>query len=143
MGAYRVVHHGPYLQRGRGIGAIFATLFRALMPVAKAGVKTALKHGVKAAKSQVGRQALRVAKREIKKSGAKAVGRALAGENIIKGAGADLKLAQQRVGQAIIAGPKKKRTKRGGVVKRKLVTKKTHKKAPPSKKRRARVNTGW
>ena len=49
-------HRGVLLQNGRGIGGIFSSLFRTLLPVGKAVIKSAPKVLNKVAKSNVGKQ---------------------------------------------------------------------------------------
>ena len=56
-------HRGDLLQRGRGIGGIFSSLFRTLLPIGKAFIKSAPSIIKSTAKSPIGRKLKRSAKK--------------------------------------------------------------------------------
>ena len=55
-------HKGLLIQRGRGIGGIFSSLFRTLLPIGKAVVKSTPKLLKAASKSKVGKRLKKSAK---------------------------------------------------------------------------------
>lgn len=65
----RRVHRGVYIQTGRGIGSIFAGLFRALRPLLTGGAKIAVKSGKQVLQNKAVQQALSEAGSEALKSG--------------------------------------------------------------------------
>lgn len=65
----RRVHRGVYIQTGKGIGSIFAGLFRALRPLLSGGAKIAVKSGKKVLQNKAVQQALTEAGSEALKSG--------------------------------------------------------------------------
>ena len=56
-------HKGLLIQRGRGIGGIFSSLFRTLLPLGKAAVKSTPKLLKAASKSKVGKRLKKSAKK--------------------------------------------------------------------------------
>ena len=56
-------HRGVILQRGRGIGGVFSSLFRTLLPIGKAVIKSTPKVINRMAKSNIGKQLKKSAKR--------------------------------------------------------------------------------
>ena len=76
----RVHHSELYHMRGSGIGGIFSSIFRTLVPIAK----TIFGIGKRAASSPVGQQVLKAAKRSAVKAGLDIAQDALAGENVGK-----------------------------------------------------------
>jgi len=54
---------GVILQRGRGIGGVFSTLYRTLLPIGKAVIKSSPKIIENTAKSPLGRRLRKSAKR--------------------------------------------------------------------------------
>ena len=56
-------HRGVILQRGRGIGGVFSTLFRTLLPIGKAVIKSSPKIIKNTAKSPLGRRLRKSAKK--------------------------------------------------------------------------------
>ena len=56
-------HRGVILQRGRGIGGVFSTLFRTLLPIGKAVIKSSPKIIKNTAKSSLGRRLRKSAKK--------------------------------------------------------------------------------
>jgi len=99
---FRMVHRGPLLQRGSGIGSLFRSLFKAVIPLAKSGARTLMKTGIKVAKSSTGRKLAGAVKKEVKKSGIKALGNLIAGEDVVKGMREDLGNARKRIGKTLL-----------------------------------------
>jgi len=99
---FRVVHRGPLLQRGNGLGSLFRSLFKAVIPLAKSGARTLMNTGIKAAKSSTGRKLVGAMKKEVKKSGIKALGNLITGEDVVKGMREDLGNARKRIGRTLL-----------------------------------------
>lgn len=59
-------HEGPRFQRGRGIGSMFGTLFRSLMPVAKMGLNLGKRFITSDVAKQIGSTALDIGKQGLK-----------------------------------------------------------------------------
>jgi uncharacterized Ntn-hydrolase superfamily protein len=97
-----MVHRGPFLQRGTGIGSFFRSLFRSIIPLAKSGLSTLVKGGVQAVKSNTGKKLANIVKTEVKKGGIKAIGNLLAGENVMEGMREDLDHARERIGKTLV-----------------------------------------
>lgn len=71
------VHRGVYLQRGKGFGGIFSSLFRLLRPLVSRGFSSAVKGGKKILADKDVQASLQQVKRSALKSGATAVDKAL------------------------------------------------------------------
>ena len=56
-------HRGVLIQRGRGIGGVFSSLFRSLLPIGKAVIKSTPSIIRSTAKSPIGRKLRRSAKK--------------------------------------------------------------------------------
>ena len=63
MNAVLPYHRGVLLQKGRGIGGIFSSLFRTLLPIGKAVIKSTPTIIRKTAKSPIGRKLKKSAKK--------------------------------------------------------------------------------
>lgn len=63
MNAVLPYHRGVLLQKGRGIGGIFSSLFRTLLPIGKAVIKSTPTILKNTAKSPIGRKLRRSAKK--------------------------------------------------------------------------------
>jgi len=125
--AYRMIHRGPYMQRGMGIGSLFRSLFRAVIPMAKSGAKTLMTQGVRAVKSRTGRKLLKTAKRELTKGNIKAITGLISGQdNVAQDAKEDLTRARKRLGQTLQATkPRKRRRKKSNKFVRPKITSST------------------
>lgn len=125
------VHRGQTMQRGAGIGAIFASLGRWLIPLITKGTKAAVKHGSAFAKSKAGKTILKSAQKELGRSGARVTKNIVAGKNPKRDMRSDLKRASSNILNSAINLEKKSkkipRKKRGGA------------KTP----RRARIPPSW
>jgi hypothetical protein len=108
MRKYRIIHRGPRTQRGSGLGSIFASLFRGLVPLIKTGSKIAVKSGAQFVKSPVGKRIIKSAKKELVKSGTSLASDIAKGENVGKSLKKNLKQASGRVAKAAIQAPKKR-----------------------------------
>ena len=127
----RVHHSELYHMRGSGIGGIFSTIFRTLVPIAKSlfGI------GKKVAKSPVGQQVLRAAKRNAVKAGLDLAQDTLAGDNVAKSIKKRAKQAGTRMLEDIEAGRGAKRGRKNPKgTKKKTTPPKRGKKATPKKK---------
>ena len=63
MNALLPYHIGDLIQKGRGIGSVFSSLFRILLPTGKAVIKSAPSIIKSTAKSPIGKKLKRSAKR--------------------------------------------------------------------------------
>lgn len=99
------VHRGRYLQRGSGLGSLLAGLGRWLVPslfrVGKTAVKGVLKGGVRAAKSQAGKQIIAGVKKHGKKAVINAAANMLEGKSVKAGAKENLKDASREVSEVL------------------------------------------
>ena len=67
------IHRGRYLQRGRGLGGLFSSIFRVLKPLIAKGTKHLVSAGAHALKDPEGKTALTSIKSAALQSGTKAV----------------------------------------------------------------------
>ena len=94
---YRNIHHGSTLQRGGGIGSIFASLGRWLIPLITKGTRVAVKHGSTFAKSKAGKTILRSAQKELGRSSARLAKNVSEGKNPKRDMRKDLKRASSNI----------------------------------------------
>lgn len=114
MGIYRA---RQISQSGAGLGGLLASLFRAVVPIAKTVARKGVGVAVKAARSHVGKQAIKSIKKSGKKALMNAAKRAVAGEDIKEGAKADLKRARADLSRALEANEELRVKKRRRPVK--------------------------
>ena len=101
-------------QRGRGIGSIFSSIYRTVMPLVKRAIGT----GSKLLKSKAGQAVTKSVKKRAMKAGLNVVQDALHGENVIDSAKREIKSAGGAVLGDMLMGAKKRKnppTKRRGV----------------------------
>jgi hypothetical protein len=101
-------HQGPYLQRGGGLGNIFGSLFKAIIPAAS-------KLGRNIIKSPLTKSILKSAKDTAVEGGLTLASDALRGRDMGESVQKNLKRARSRVADAIesgIAPPPKKKGRR-------------------------------
>lgn len=72
--------HSLYIARGAGVGSIFSSLYSSLIPI----VKSIVKVGSKAVKSDLGKSILKDVKKTATQAGLTATGEVLQGENVLK-----------------------------------------------------------
>lgn len=101
-------HHGPYSQRGRGIGSIFSGLFRSLKPLASMGLKFGKKVLNSDLAKKVGSTALEFGKEALTNVAADV----LEGKDIKESAGEQLAEAKSRLARTLRGSGKKRRKKR-------------------------------
>ena len=96
----RIHHSDLYHMRGSGIGSVFSSIFRTLVPIAKSifGFTT------RAAASPIGQQVMRAAKRSAVKAGIDLAQDTLAGENVGKSIKKRAKQAGRQVLEDLEAG---------------------------------------
>jgi len=75
-----IVHRGQFLQRGRGLGSIFGSLFKFLKPLASKGAKMAFKAGQSALQNPDIAKGINDVKTQAVMSGVKAINKALSGK---------------------------------------------------------------
>lgn len=92
------VAHGLYVSRGAGIGSIFSSIYSSVVPL----IRSVLKVGGKAARSQLGRAVLKDAKKTAMKAGINVVGDALQGKNVIRSSKSAIKNARQDFAKKLI-----------------------------------------
>lgn len=91
------VHRGPYLQRGRGLGNIFGSLFRTVLPA----LKTLRSYSLTALKSNLVRNAGRSIASSALQGGISAVTDALDGKNVKKSLNSSLSNAKRELSRTI------------------------------------------
>lgn len=105
-----------FFQQGHGLGSFLSGIFRYLVPYVSRAGSTVAKTAIKAATSKTGQAIAKTAKQSAKKAAIKAVGRAMAGKDVVGGAKEDLKKAKIAIGktleEAAENGKKKKGIKR-------------------------------
>lgn len=146
---YSLVHTGPRYQRGAGLGSIFGSIFRTLIPVIGRVGKAAAKTGIKLAKSQAGRAVIKKAKRELKQTGINLASNIATGQDVGQGLKKDLKRASQRVANTIVRTQQLRTRGLKPTTTLKIVIKKKKKKTKPSfkplqkvKRKRGRARRG-
>lgn len=100
------------MQRGSGLGALFVSLFRGLVPVLRSTAKVALKSAAKGGRKmltskvtkRVAKKVLTAAKKNVAKAGMNAALNALEGKNVKEGAKSDLQSARKDLARAFKAG---------------------------------------
>ena len=105
-----LVHRGRYIQRGRGIGSVFMSLFRSLLPAAKT-------LGTSVLKSSVTKNVLKAAKEAGKDAALSLAADAIAGENVKKSFDRNLQSAREKIGMSL--QPQKRTYKRAQPTKKK------------------------
>lgn len=93
MGPIKVYESDLSWQRGRGLGSIFAGVFKGLVPL----VRSALKIGKSALKSPAAKRLLKDVKKEALRAGINVSSDVLAGENLGKSAQKNLVRVKKRV----------------------------------------------
>lgn len=134
-----IYHRGAYIQRGRGLGGIFAGLMKFLIPALKAStkvaVKTVAKQGKKAITSRaaqsLAKKALKTAKKNALKAGLNLAGNALKGENVKEGLSKDIQAAKRDLGVILTktaekTGEKKRRKRKRHADENSVSEKKQH-----------------
>lgn len=113
-------HHGPRLQRGRGLGSILAALFRGLAPVARLGLNAGKRLIAIPAVRTLGKTAFDIAKQGAVSMAADIVD----GKNVKESAQKELNIAKAKIAQEIgNARSKIVSTLRGGKKRKKHMTK--------------------
>lgn len=146
IGSTMRIHHSElYHMRGSGIGGVFSSIFRTLVPIAK----TIFGIGKRAASSAVGKQVLKAAKRSAVKAGLDLAQDTLAGENV----GKSIKKRAKQAGNQLLDDLEAGRGAKGGRAKavkgkrpaRKGASRGKKKKSKPkqaTKKRKKKPATG-
>lgn len=101
-------HHGPYVQRGRGIGSIFSGLFRSLKPLASMGIKFGKKVLNSDLAKKVGSTALEFGKEALTNVAADV----LEGKSFKESAGEQLAEAKSKLAQTLRGSGKRRKRKR-------------------------------
>lgn len=112
MGSRYIVHRGNYMQHGRGLGGILASLFKGLVPLLKSTAKVVVRQAVRSGKKvltsdttkKVAKKVLASAKKNVVKAGLNATLNAIQGKDVKAGAKADLSAAKSDLGDAIKSG---------------------------------------
>ena len=112
------IHRGAFSQRGRGLGSIFSSLIRAVIPAASKVGKAMLK-------SPITKELLKTAKDTAIQGGVSLAADALRGEDMSESLQQNLNMAKERMADSMETaftrkrpGNKRKKPRRGGVGKR-------------------------
>lgn len=99
-----LTYHSQHLQeaRGAGLASTFANIYSAVVPL----MKSALRIGSSAAKSEVGKQVIKGVKNRAMRAGLNVVSDALEGKNIIKSTKNELNSAKKALKERLVAGYK-------------------------------------
>lgn len=103
-----IYHSGPKFQRGRGLGSIFAALFRGMAPIAKLGISAGRKIFSSPLAQKLGKTALDAAKKSAVNIAADIIDPSA---NSQKTAQKELEEARQKIATTLRGGAKRKRKK--------------------------------
>ena len=102
-----IYHSGPRHQKGRGLGSIFAALFRGLAPIAKLGLRAGRSILSSPLARKVGQTALDVAKKSAVNIAADIIDPTASSQQTAK---RELEDARQKIATTLRGGAKRKKT---------------------------------
>ena len=120
------VHTGQFLQRGKGLGSLFSSLFRTLLPILKVGAKAGVKVGKRALQSKVVRSAAKELGKQALTSGVSVASDLIEGTKEGKeNAALTVKKSRKRIADAMrqSQNPTSKKKRRIGLHRRKKIKK--------------------
>jgi hypothetical protein len=122
-----IIHHGPFIQRGRGLGSLLGSLFKAVIPVAS-------RVGRSIIRSPITKSVLRTAKDAAIEGGLSLAVDALRGNKVAESAQQNVEQAKNKIADAIEKGTINR--KRKSKVTRKPVKKKVYVRKPGGKRQK-------
>lgn len=131
-----IIHRGAFLQRGRGIGSIFASLFKAVVPAFKSIGRAIIK-------SPITKSALSTAKNKAIDAGIQIAADALSGENIGQSISKNLKTVSSAIGDDVVSSLKGKVQIKPVVATNQRRKRKRTKVSNKSKKGRKKTGQQW
>lgn len=106
-----VIHRGPYIQRGRGLGNIFASFFRAVLPAMKNVGKSVLK-------SSLTKDVLKTAREGALNAGINLMADTITGDNVVDNLKRNVAITRQEVGNKVRTYANKNNRSKIGVKKK-------------------------